>query len=63
MASADSDQRKAEATTALASAGGVEALQRFLSATPPCGGMAYVVIQHLSPEHKSLMHCSVDGHG
>jgi two-component system CheB/CheR fusion protein len=38
-----------------ASAGGVEALQRFFTATPPCGGMVCVLIQHLSPEHKSLM--------
>jgi two-component system, chemotaxis family, CheB/CheR fusion protein len=81
MASSNIDQRKAEATTALAStddlaaplngisrarlpfpvigigasAGGVEALQRFFTATPPSGGMAYIVIQHLSPGHKSSM--------
>ena len=81
MASSDSDQRTAEATTASASAedlaapldgisrarlsfpvigigasaGGVEALQRFFTATPPSGGMAYIVIQHLSLAHKSLL--------
>ena len=33
----------------------VEALQGFLTAAPTSGGMAYVVIQHLSPEHKTLM--------
>jgi two-component system, chemotaxis family, CheB/CheR fusion protein len=38
-----------------ASAGGVEALQRFFAAVPAGSGMAYVAIQHLSPEHKSLM--------
>ncbi len=38
-----------------ASAGGVEALRTFLTATSPQSGMAYVVIQHLSPEHESLM--------
>jgi two-component system, chemotaxis family, CheB/CheR fusion protein len=38
-----------------ASAGGVEALKRFFSATSPDSGMAYIVIQHLSPEHPSLM--------
>ena len=38
-----------------ASAGGVEALRRFFGATSPDSGMAYVVIQHLSPEHQSLM--------
>ena len=38
-----------------ASAGGVDALKAFFSATPADRGMAYVVIQHLSPEHESLM--------
>ncbi len=38
-----------------ASAGGVDALKAFFSATAPDSGMAYVVIQHLSPEHQSLM--------
>ncbi|HEY6924185.1 MAG TPA: chemotaxis protein CheB, partial [Steroidobacteraceae bacterium] len=34
-----------------ASAGGIDALKVFFSATAPDSGMAYVVIQHLSPEH------------
>jgi two-component system, chemotaxis family, CheB/CheR fusion protein len=38
-----------------ASAGGVEALRQFFSATASTSGMAYVVIQHLSPERESLM--------
>ena len=38
-----------------ASAGGLEALERFLKAMPPDSGMAFVVIQHLSPDFKSLM--------
>ncbi len=38
-----------------ASAGGVEALQSFFTACSPDTGMAYIVIQHLSPEHESLM--------
>lgn len=38
-----------------ASAGGIEALQEFFKGTPPDSGMAYVVVQHLSPEHQSLM--------
>jgi two-component system CheB/CheR fusion protein len=38
-----------------ASAGGIEALKAFFSATNADGGMAYIVIQHLSPEHQSLM--------
>ncbi len=38
-----------------ASAGGLEALQAFFAAMPLESGMAFVVIQHLSPDHKSLM--------
>ncbi len=38
-----------------ASAGGLEALERFFSAMPADSGMAFVVIQHLSPDFKSLM--------
>jgi two-component system CheB/CheR fusion protein len=36
-----------------ASAGGLEALMQFFSATSPTSGMAYVVVLHLSPEHES----------
>lgn len=36
-----------------ASAGGIQALQDFFQNTPTDGGMAYVVILHLSPEHES----------
>ncbi len=38
-----------------ASAGGLEALERFFKAMPTDRGMAFVVIQHLSPDFKSLM--------
>jgi hypothetical protein len=38
-----------------ASAGGLEALERFFRAMPEKSGMAFVVIQHLSPDFKSLM--------
>jgi two-component system, chemotaxis family, CheB/CheR fusion protein len=38
-----------------ASAGGLEALEAFFKACPADGGMAYVVVQHLSPDHQSLM--------
>lgn len=38
-----------------ASAGGLEALERFFLAVPADTGMAFVVVQHLSPDHKSLM--------
>lgn len=38
-----------------ASAGGLEALERFFEKMPPDSGMAFVVIQHLSPDFKSHM--------
>jgi two-component system CheB/CheR fusion protein len=38
-----------------ASAGGLEALERFFENVPADSGMAFVVIQHLSPDFKSLM--------
>ncbi len=39
-----------------ASAGGLEALERLLEHLPAEGsGVAFVIVQHLSPDHKSLM--------
>ncbi len=38
-----------------ASAGGLEALESFFTNMPPDSGMAFIVIQHLSPDYKSLM--------
>ncbi|HEY0481764.1 MAG TPA: chemotaxis protein CheB [Kofleriaceae bacterium] len=38
-----------------ASAGGLEALEQLFDALPPDTGMAFVVIQHLSPDFRSLM--------
>ncbi len=38
-----------------ASAGGLEALEIFLANMPPAPEIAFVVIQHLSPKHKSIM--------
>jgi two-component system CheB/CheR fusion protein len=38
-----------------ASAGGLEALDRFFGAVPPDTPLAFIVVQHLSPDHKSLM--------
>jgi two-component system CheB/CheR fusion protein len=38
-----------------ASAGGLDALERFFHGIPARSGAAYVVIQHLSPDHKSMM--------
>lgn len=38
-----------------ASAGGLEALQQLLTYLPSNTGMAFVIIQHLAPNHKSLL--------
>lgn len=38
-----------------ASAGGLEAVKRFLKSVPERSGMAYVFIQHLDPTHKSIL--------
>lgn len=58
----DSPERKPEQSrrpTAIvgigASAGGLEALETFFDHAPTGAGLAYVVVQHLSPDFKSLM--------
>ena len=38
-----------------ASAGGLEAFKSFFRIMPPSTGMAFVVLQHLDPKHKSLL--------
>ncbi len=38
-----------------ASAGGLDALEKLFAALPVDTGAAYVVVQHLSPDHKSMM--------
>jgi two-component system CheB/CheR fusion protein len=38
-----------------ASAGGLDAVRSFLQALPAKSGMAYVFVQHLSPEHVSIL--------
>ncbi len=38
-----------------ASAGGLEALEEFFRGVVPGAGIAYVVVQHLSPDFKSMM--------
>ncbi|MFT5976956.1 MAG: PAS domain S-box-containing protein [Gammaproteobacteria bacterium] len=37
------------------SAGGLEALEEFLANVPESSGVAFVVIQHLDPNHKGMM--------
>ncbi len=38
-----------------ASAGGLEAIESFFTNMPSDSGMAFIVVQHLSPDYKSLM--------
>jgi two-component system CheB/CheR fusion protein len=38
-----------------ASAGGLEAITKFLQHLSPNTGMAYIYVQHLSPDHKSIL--------
>lgn len=45
-----------------ASAGGLDSLSKLLDGLPPDTGMAFIVIQHLDPVHKSLMADLLAGH-
>ncbi len=38
-----------------ASAGGLEAMMELLKNLPPDTGMAFIYVQHLSPDHKSML--------
>jgi len=38
-----------------ASAGGLDPLEQFFANMPPTSGLAFVIVQHLSPDFKSLM--------
>ena len=38
-----------------ASAGGLGAFRTFLAAVPPKSGLAYILVQHLDPVHRSMM--------
>ena len=38
-----------------ASAGGLEAIETFFKNMPARSGLAFIVVQHLSPDYKSLM--------
>ena len=38
-----------------ASAGGLDSFQKFLKAVPANSGMAYILVQHLSPTHHSIL--------
>ena len=45
-----------------ASAGGLAALRTFLANVPPDGDLAFVVVVHLSPDHKSLLDTLLQPH-
>ncbi len=45
-----------------ASAGGLKALENFFDNMPSGSGIAFVVIQHLSPDHKSIMGSLLEKH-
>ncbi|HEX3418761.1 MAG TPA: chemotaxis protein CheB, partial [Stellaceae bacterium] len=45
-----------------ASAGGLDAARRLLTALPPSTGMAFILIQHLDPTHASMMVDLLAGH-
>jgi len=45
-----------------ASAGGLRALTAFLEALPPQPGMAFVLVQHLAPDHVSELHRLLQSH-
>nr|WP_294502289.1 chemotaxis protein CheB [uncultured Rhodopila sp.] len=38
-----------------ASAGGLDACRKFLAALPADSGMAFILVQHLDPDHESMM--------
>lgn len=38
-----------------ASAGGLEALERFFGSMSESSGMAFIIVSHLDPNHKSIM--------
>nr|WP_268968572.1 chemotaxis protein CheB [Palleronia pontilimi] len=44
-----------------ASAGGFEALKTMIATTAPQTGAAYVIVQHLSPDQKSILHELLQG--
>ena len=45
-----------------ASAGGLDACRRLLAVLPQAGGMAYILVQHLAPNHASILVDLLRGH-
>lgn len=53
---ASADHRQASHYVGIgASAGGLEAIEAFFKNMPPQSGLAFILIQHLSPDFKSMM--------
>ncbi len=55
IASPDSPAAQFPIVAIGASAGGLEALENFLSAVPKRSGQAFVVIQHMDPTHRTML--------
>ena len=56
----EADYRRSEVMSPVivgigASAGGLEVLQQFFQYMPDDSGISFVVVQHLSPDYKSMM--------
>ena len=51
----DTEKRRIPIVAVGASAGGLEALERFFDSVPDDSGMTFVVITHTSPEHESML--------
>ena len=49
------DERSFPIVAIGASAGGLEAFERFLKGVPSESGMAFIIVQHLDPSHKSIL--------
>jgi two-component system CheB/CheR fusion protein len=45
-----------------ASAGGLDACRKLVSALPAANGMAFILVQHLDPTHESMMVDLLAGH-
>ena len=51
----EAEQKRGHIVAVGASAGGLDALEKLFSSLPADTGATFVVIQHLSPDHKSMM--------
>lgn len=47
--------RRTRIVGVVASAGGLEPMEQFLSSAPAASGLAYVVVQHMDPAQEALL--------